>query len=154
MRSSIVFILRNITLKGAGDSSGPKVAFYGGIDYLGEDHVTYAIPAIVSLATIASIPPILLLVYPSALKVLEICKVSEHWLVLGALRVTRFNSLLPMLGCFKDSYSFFAGLYFIYRAAILIPYSFSGGVFAYNSMTALILILILRCATLQVEAPQ
>ncbi|XP_064396731.1 uncharacterized protein LOC135343682 [Halichondria panicea] len=141
------FILRYITLRGAGGSSGPNMIFYGGIEYLGENHVIYAMPAIVSLVTIASIPPILLLAYPSVLKILETCELSEHRLVLGALRVTRFNSLMPMFdvfqGCFKDSYSFFAGLYFIYRAAILIPYSFSGIVFEHTSVTALILILIL-----------
>lgn len=90
------FILRQITLRGAGDSSGPNVAFYGGSDYLGKDHVMYAIPAIITLATIAFFPPMLLLMYPSVLKILGMCKLSEHPVVLGILRASRINSLIPV----------------------------------------------------------
>ncbi len=45
--------------------------------------------------------------------------------------------------CFKNNFSFFAGLYLIYRTAILVPYSFSSGVFMHTITTALILLLIL-----------
>lgn len=141
------FILRKTALKGAGNSVGPYMAFYGGYDYLGKDHVMYAIPAIITLGIIAFFPPMLLLIYPSVLKLLGLCKLSEHRLVLGVLRVTRINSLMPMFdvfqSSFKHNFSFFAGLYLIYRAAILAPYSFSSGIFAHTITTALILLVIL-----------
>ena len=129
------FILRYTTLRRAGGQKGPSVAFYAGIAYLDKKHLSYAIPAIVSLGTIAIIPPFLLLVYPSFLKVLHLCKVSEHRFVTAMLRVTRINSLMPMFdvfqGCFKDNVRFFAGLYFFYRVAILVPYSFTVSFFQY-----------------------
>ncbi len=141
------FILRKTTLRGAGDSTGPTVAFYGGYNYLEKDHIMYAIPAIISLASITFFPAMLLLTYPSFLKILAICKLSEHRLVLGVLRVTRINSLIPMFdvfqSSFKDKFSFFAGLYLIYRVLILTPYSFSNDIFMHTITTALVLLLIL-----------
>ena len=142
------FILRQTTLQGAGSKKGPSVAFYGGIDYLQGKHIPYAIPAIVSLGTIAVIPPFLLLVYPSILKVLELCKLSEHRLVTATLRVTRINTLMPMFdvfqGCFKDNFRFFSGLYFFYRMAILAPYAFSRtSLFQYTVITEFVLLVII-----------
>ena len=141
------FILRQKTLQGAGLKKGPSVAFYGGIDYLQGKHISYAIPAILSLATIAVIPPFLLLVYPSILKVLELCKLSEHRLVTATLRVTRINTLMPMFdvfqGCFKDNFRFFSGLYFFYRMAILTPFAFSDSLFQYAVIAELLLLVML-----------
>ena len=140
------FILRQKTLQGAGLKKGLNVAFYGGIDYLQERHILYAIPAIVSLGTIAVIPPFLLLVYPLILKVLGLCKLSEHCLVTATLRVTRIHTLMPMFdvfqGCFKDNFRFFSGLYFFYRVAILTPFAFSDSQFQY-AITAQLLILVM-----------
>lgn len=141
------FILRRNVLKGEGGAFGPYVAFYGGINYFEGRHLLYAIPAILTLGTIGFLPPMLLLVYPSTLKVLRLCKLSEHRLVLSTLRVTRINSLMPMFdvfqGCFKDHFRFFAGLYFFYRAALLVPYSFSQNLFECAVFTELVLALIL-----------
>ena len=141
------FILRQTTLQGAGLKKGPSVTFYGGIDYLQGKHIPYAIPAILSLGTIAVIPPLLLLVYPSTLKVLELCRLSEHRLVTAILRVTRINTLMPMFdvfqGCFKDNFRFFSGLYFFYRMAILAPYAFSDSPFQYAIIAELLLLVML-----------
>ena len=46
-------------------------------------------------------------------------------------------------GCFKDNFRFFAGLYFIYRIAILIFYAFSESLFQYATLAELVLLLIL-----------
>ena len=141
------FILRQTTLKGAGGRNGPSVAFYAGIDYLKKEHLPYAIPAIISLGTIAIIPPFMLLIYPSILKVLRLCKLSEHRLVTATLRVTRINSLMPMFdvfqGCFKDNFRFFSGLYFFYRIAILASKSFSESLLQNTIIAEFSLLLIL-----------
>ena len=141
------FILQWKALKGEGGVFGPYVAFYGGIDYFQGRHLIYAIVSILTLGTIGLFPPMLLFIYPSTLKVLQLCKLSEHKLVLGLLRVTRINSLMPMFdvfqGCFKDNCRYFAGLYFFYRAALLVPYSFSQNLFECAVLTELVLALIL-----------
>ena len=141
------FILRQTTLQGAGLKEGPSVTFYGGMDYLQGKHIPYAVLATVSLGTIAVIPPILLLVYPSTLKVLELCRLSEHRLVTAILRVTRINTLMPMFdvfqGCFKNNFRFFSGLYFFYRMAILIPFAFSDSQFQYAIIAELLLLVML-----------
>ena len=141
------FILRQTTLQGAGLKEGPSVTFYGGMDYLQGKHIPYAILAIVSLGTIAVIPPILLLVYPSTLKVLELCRLNEHRLVTAILRVTRISTLMPMFdvfqGCFKNNFRFFSGLYFFYRMAILIPFAFSDSQFQYAIIAELLLLVML-----------
>ncbi len=141
------FILRWKVLKGEGGTFGSYVTFYGGIDYFEGRHLLYAIPAILTLATIGFLPPMLLLIYPSTLKVLRLCKLSEHRLVLSTLRVTRINALMPMFdvfqGCFKDNYRFFAGLYFFYRAALLVPYSFGQNLFECAVLAELVLAFIL-----------
>ena len=141
------FILRHTKLQGAGRKSGPSVAHYAGVDYLKENHLPYAIPAIMCLATIGILPPFLLLIFPSILKLLEFCKLSEHRLVTFTLRVTRINSLMPMFnvfqGCFKDNFRFFSGLYFFYRVAILAPCAFSMSLYSYTLYIEFALIIML-----------
>ncbi len=141
------FILRRAKLTGAGGVLGPKVTFYGGLEYLGPEHLRYALPAIFILATVVSFPPILLLVYPSGLKILEFCKLSEHRFVIFILRCTRINKLLPMFdvfqGCFKDNYRSFSGLYFIYRVVLLLPYLFYQNIFGYVILLEVLLVLML-----------
>ena len=141
------FILRRAKLTGAGGVLGPKVTFYGGLEYLGPEHLRYALPAIFILATVVSFPPILLLVYPSGLKILEFCKLSEHRFVIFTLRCTRINKLLPMFdvfqGGFKDNYRSFSGLYFLYRVVLLLPYLFYQNIFGYVILLELFLLLML-----------
>lgn len=141
------FILRVKILKGAGEVSGPYVAFYGGVNYFEGSHLLYVIPAVITLGTIAFFPPMLLLFYPSTLKLLKLCKLSEHRLVSRTLRITRINALMPMFdvfqGCFRDNYRFFAGLYFLYRVGLLVPYSFSQNLFECAVVTELVLVIIL-----------
>ncbi len=141
------FILRRAKLIGAGYSLGPAVTFYGGLEYLGQEHLRYAIPAIFILATVVSFPSILLLVYPSGLKILEFCKLSEHRFVIFTLRCTRINKLLPMFdvfqGGFKDNYRSFSGLYFLYRVILLLPYLFYQNIFGYAILLEIFLLLML-----------
>ena len=121
-------ILRQSYLTGSGGTVGPRVTFYGGIEYLGEEHLPYAFPAFIFLF-IMCLFPVFLFLFPSLLQLLQLCRLSESRPVSFALRVTRFHTLMPLFdifqGCFKDRLRFFAGLYFFYRVAILVPYSFS-----------------------------
>ena len=141
------FILRLNILRGAGGVSGPFVTFFSGENYFDSNHIRYAIPAIMTLGSIAFFPPMLLLLYPTVLKLLELCKLSEHRFVIAVQRVTRINTLLPLLdvfhGHFKDHLRFFAGLYFLYRVGLLVPYSFSKNLSEYAIIGELILLLIL-----------
>ena len=142
-----IFILRLKILKGAGGIRGPVVTFYSGENYFRGRHMLYAVPAILTLTTIALFLPLLLLLYPTVLKVLQLCKLSEHRLVLATLRITRINSLMPWLdvfqGHFKDNCRFFAGLYFLYRCALLVPYSFCRNISEYAIIGELNIILML-----------
>ena len=141
------FILSWIMLRGAGRTSGPVVAFYSGDAYFEGKHLLYALSAIIILVVIAILPPMLLLLYPNVLKLLQLCNLSEHRLVLAILKVTRINLLLPLLdvfqGHFKDNLRFFAGLYFFYRLALLIPSSCCQNVYEYAVTAELVIVLIL-----------
>ena len=141
------FILSRNTLRGAGGASGPDVALYSGDAYFEGKHLLYGIPAIIILIVIAILPPMLLLLYPNSLKLLQLCKLSEHRLVLAILKVTRINLLLPWLdvfqGHFKDNLRFFAGLYFFYRLALLIPFSFCENYYEYAVTAELVIVLML-----------
>ena len=141
------FILSQNTLIGEGGTSGPVVAFYSGDAYFEGKHILYAIPAIIILVVIAILPPTLLLLYPNSLKLLQLCNLSEHRIVLAILKVTRINLLLPLLdvfqGNFKDNLRFFAGLYFFYRLALLIPFSFCQNLYEYAVTAELVIVFIL-----------
>ena len=140
------FILSRNTLRGEGGTSGPVVAFYSGDAYFEGKHLLYSLPAIIILIVIAILPPMLLLLYPNVLKLLQLCNLSEHRLVLAILKVTRINLLLPLLdvfqGHFKDNLRFFAGLYFFYRLALLIPLFFWENYLEYAVTAELVIVLV------------
>ena len=120
-------ILTPVTLMGKGGQPGPQVSFFGGIPYLGKDHLPYAIPACFCLAVIVIIPPLLLLVYPLHFQILAYCGLSESkTITFISIPAVKLKPLLDSFqGCFKDKLRFFAGLYFVYRFAILAAYAFS-----------------------------
>ena len=106
-----------------------QVTYYGGLPYLEGRHLLYAIPAIIVCLTIVMLPPLCLLLYPSLLHLLALCKLSEHTLVNQLSTCTRISRLLPLFdsfqGCYKDKLRFFSGLYFTYRVAILLAFTYS-----------------------------
>lgn len=97
------------------------VTYDGEIQFLSTQHLPYAIPAIVILL-LASMPPILLLVYPLHYKILAALGVAETRYVNIALRpLERIRPFMDSFqGCFKDNCRFFSGLYFVYRFLFLI----------------------------------
>ena len=124
-----------------------SMTYNGGIPYFQEEHLIYAIPAIVVLMTIVSIPPMLLLFNPLLLNLLALCGLSEHPFVMCILRVFQCHRLMPLFDCFqstfKDNMRFFAGLYFLYRVAILAAYTFSPRALTFYSTSELFLVLFL-----------
>ena len=123
------------------------MAFYGGIEYLKREHLAYAIPAIVCLATVVSLPPLLLLICPLYLKLLGLCGAGESRLAGFVSRVLLISKLWPIFdsfqGTFKDNFRFFAGLYFLYRIAILSTSAFASTALQAHLIMELILILII-----------
>ena len=102
------------------------VFFKGDIGFFSVEHLPYALPAITCLLTISTIPPLLLILYPSVNKILAFCKLSETKTVKRVSRMIPINKLKPFLdsfqGCFKDNLRFFAGIYFLYRWIALLMF--------------------------------
>ena len=105
------------------------VTYYGGLPYLEGRHLLYAIPAIIVCLTIVTLPLLCLLLYPSLLHILALCKLSEHTLINRLSVYTGISRLMPLFdsfqGCYKDKLRFFSGLYFLYRVAILLAFTYS-----------------------------
>jgi len=104
------------------------VAFYNGeYEYMGHDHLKYAIFAIVFLATLCAIPPLLLLSYPLCYRVFALLRIDETKFVSLLCRIIPLESIKPLFdsiqGDLKDKYRFFSGLYFAYRLSILMTFT-------------------------------
>lgn len=122
-------------------------SYYGGLPYFHKEHLIYAVPALLSLVFVTILPPLVLLLYPFSLQLLSLCGLSEHWLVNKTLRLIGISKLVPFIDCFqgyyKDKLRFFAGLYFVYRVAVLLAFSFSSTSFGFSLSSGIILTLIL-----------
>ena len=98
--------------------------YYGGQPYFQGKHFRYCIIAIFTLVMVTILPPFFLLFHPLMLNILSLCKLSEHWLILKIYGLLQIQKLMPFIdcfqGCYKDRFRFFAGLYFVYRVAIIV----------------------------------
>ena len=96
----------------------------GNIRYFSRSHLPYAIPAILCLLFVGTIPPLLLIAYPLSNKVMAFFGIEESKVATFIARKLRISNLKPLLdsfqGAFKDNLRFFAGLYFLYRWITLI----------------------------------
>ena len=103
-----------------------RVWFDGNLRYFHEEHLPYALPAILCLLTVGIIPPVLLLAYPLLNKILLILSLENHLLVNKITRKIPVSRFMPFFdsfqSCFKDEMRFFAGLYFLYRWPIHLVY--------------------------------
>jgi hypothetical protein len=110
-----------------GSHSHVTVTYYGGLPYFKNDHLYYAIPAVLVLLTFIVFFPLYLLCFPLVLHLLAFCSLNEHPLVTKMLCLLQVNRLKPLLDTFqfsfKDRMRFFAGIYFLYRVAILSVHS-------------------------------
>ena len=119
-----LFILDSAHLESMGRKYVSKVVFrQGNVDYFSRDHLPYAVPALLCIATIVALPPILLLVYPVCYKILAFLRLDDSRFIHFTSRFVSLARLKPFLdsfqSCFKDDYRFFAGLYFVYRFVLL-----------------------------------
>ena len=110
-----------------GSHSHVRVTYYGGLPYFKNDHLYYAIPAMLVLLTFVVSLPLYLLCFPLILHLLSLCGLNEHPLASMMLHLLQVNRLKPLLDTFqfsfKDRMRFFAGVYFLYRVAILSVHS-------------------------------
>ena len=101
-----------------------RVWLNGNILYFSKGHLPYAIPALLCLLTIGTIPPLLLLAYPLSNKILAFFRIEESRIATFVSRKLQISRLKPLLdsfqGSFKDNLRFFTGLYFLYRWITLI----------------------------------
>ena len=123
------FILTTTYLQGKPGVKPIPVTYYGGLPYLSNAHLLYAVPAIICTALLVVLPPLLLLLYPLILHLLSLCGLSEHPVVNKTLQLLRINHLLPLFdsfqSCYKDKMRFYAGFYFLYRVAAFLAYMHS-----------------------------
>ena len=112
------------------------VTHYGGLPYMGSDHLPFAIVSIFFLIFIGLIPPLFLLLNPLLLQILSLCKLSEHRITTALLKTVHIHRLTPLFdsfqSCYKDKLRFFAGLYFVYKIGILFFRSYT------NDLTTLL----------------
>ena len=118
-----LLILDSADLTSRGRKYVSKVVFrQGNVDYFSREHLPYAVPALLCLASIVALPPVLLLVYPMCYKILALFHLDGSHFIDFTSRFVPLAKLKPFLdsfqSCFKDNYRFFAGLYFVYRLVL------------------------------------
>ena len=123
-----------------------RVWFRGDIEPFSQEHLVYAIPALLCLLIIGIPPPLLLLAYPLTNKILAKCGVEESKFVRFFSRMIPVNKLKPLFdsfqGIFRDNFRFFAGLYFLYRWTALVLYVSSLTYSAFYSLLGLLFVCI------------
>ena len=126
------FILTKTYLRGKTGVAPISVTYYGGLPYFGNDHLPYAILAIIFTFVLVGLPPVGLIVYPFLLHLLEKCGLSEHKLVERISKVLCVSRFVPLFdsfqSCYKDKLRCFAGLYFLYRVVAYIGYMYGDAV--------------------------
>ena len=131
-----------------GSRSHVTVTYYGGLPYFKNEHLYYAIPAVLVLLTFVILFPLYLLCFPLMLHLLALCGLSEHSIVTKMLHLLQVNHFKPLLDTFqfsfKDKMRFFAGLYFLYRVAVLSVHSiFQGNNELFLDLSVVLLVLFL-----------
>lgn len=129
------------------DGNTRWVLYYqGDMVYFSREHIPYAVLGILCVLTLTLVPPLLLISYPLCYKLSSLLRLNN----------TKFSKLLGKLiplskmkpvfdsfqGCFKDNRRHFAGLYFVYRVALLASVLTSDPILTYT-MTQVLLILML-----------
>ena len=105
-----------------------SVAYYDGrLDYFSGRHLLYTIPALLFVAIIVLLPPILLVVYPLCYKVLSFLRLEESKFAKILCKVVPLERLKPFFDSFQSSFRdncrYFSGLYFFYRFSTLVTFA-------------------------------
>ena len=123
------FILKYVHPEGLNGIHENYYTYYGGERYFDERHKIYATFAIFVFVVVTILPSLILLLHPFLLQVLAHFDLSEHWCVLKLLKLLCIQKLIPFLdsfqSCYKDKCRMFAGLYFLYRVALLLCFILS-----------------------------
>lgn len=129
------------------DGNTRRVLYYqGDMVYFSINHIPFAILAISCLSTLTLLPPLLLISYPLCYRLSSLLKLdnTKFSKILGKL--IPLSKMKPVFdsfqGCFKDKYRHFAGLYFVYRVALLASVLTSDPILT-NTMTQVLLIFML-----------
>ena len=145
-------ILTSSHLLGEGFRHESRVVFLSGnIEYFSSKHLRYALPAIIVLV-LCTIPPTLLLLYPTLHKVVARCKnkarngygnIVEDTLS-QQCRIERFKPLFDSFqGCFRDECRYFAAFYFAYRWFLSAAFALSTTAITFYSSLGIIVLVIL-----------
>ena len=131
-------------LKGKGGKEYPeRVVFYNGdIVYFSRAHLFYAIPALIVLVFIILPTPLCLICDPILLKIEDRIRLLEHYKPWTSLR-EHFKPILDSFqSCFKDNFRYFAGLFFLYRTAIMANLLIFSDNMQYRFVNEMILVII------------
>ena len=117
-------ILNAVIVYNGTNKSSTVVFLQGSIGYFSRQHLPFALPALLCIMVFVSVLPLLLLSYPLCNKVIAFLKLEDKCLTRHIIQLfPSMSRIKPFLDCFqgtfKDNRRFFAGLYFVYRVAIL-----------------------------------
>ena len=144
-------ILTWTQMLGEGYRPVKKVVFLSGtVEYFSNDHLPYAIPALLVVLLIV-LPPLILMLYPNGVQVISrIC--GEREIIQNCcggrfqryVQIARFKPVIDSFqGCFKDRYRFFAGLFFLYRFVISLSFAFAtNAVSLYISLEIIVILML------------
>ena len=120
-------ILNIAWLRGQGSQfiPHPRVFRMGDIEYMGKEHLPFALISIIFFVVMVVTPTLVLFFHPLCYQLLP-----ERVLNWPKIRwfCIKIELLAPFLdtfqGCFKDKFRYFAGLYFIYRSVANATFAF------------------------------
>ena len=123
-----------------------RVHYDGNLQYGKNEHLPYMICALLVLLTFVAIPPLILILVPLVPRAAVHLQPERSnrviWLCDKLFSGPKWQFFLDAFqGGFKPRYSFFAGLFFLYRIAITAAYSFSTRL-EYQYLLQLLLIVI------------
>ena len=129
-----------------------RVAFDGTMAYGGSRHLPYMVCAILVLLTFVAIPPLILILVPLVPRAAVHLQPERSnrviWLCDKMFSGPKWKFFLDAFqGGFKPKYSFFAGLFFLYRIVITVTFSFTVNLeWQYFLHTAeVVLFLVIHC---------
>ena len=105
--------------KDGGDIVMKVALFQGELEYMSVQHLKYVFPAIFFVMVIILPPPLLLICEPLIMKFSGKFNIKIKSTSLLKMPMILKPFLDSFQGCFKDNFRFFAGLFFVYRFALL-----------------------------------
>ena len=130
LTTSVYLVTPNRLMQRGGDVVTMRVYYDSTMTFAGRKHLPYMICAILVLFTFVAIPPLILILVPlvprAAVRLQPERSNRVIWLCDKMFSGPKWQFFLDAFqGGFKPRYSFFAGLFFLYRIAITVAYSFA-----------------------------